>query len=94
MNFAKAIYRIRELRGLNQKEVSQKAGFSDRFIGMIERGDRSLTLATLEAVAIALNISTSCLYIIAIEEEDVSEIEYEDILHLKDKMICIIEDKK
>lgn len=45
----------RRLRsGLSQEELADKCGYHRTYIGSIERGERNITLSTLEAVAAAL----------------------------------------
>jgi transcriptional regulator with XRE-family HTH domain len=51
--------KVRELR--KQKEISQEklaelAGLHRTYIGMIERGEKNLTLLNIEKIALALNV--------------------------------------
>jgi transcriptional regulator with XRE-family HTH domain len=47
---------LRESRGLKQVEVAAATGYSQRTIGMIERGEKSPTIRTLENFATFYNV--------------------------------------
>ena len=52
--------RIRELRVANswsQEDLADKAGFHRTYIGMIERGERNLSLKNVEILANSFNLS-------------------------------------
>jgi transcriptional regulator with XRE-family HTH domain len=52
--------RVRELRkgkGLSQEELSFKADLHRTYIGMIERGEKNITLLNIEKIANALKVS-------------------------------------
>jgi len=54
--------RVREERikqGLSQEELAEKAGVHRTYIGMIERGEKNITLGNIEKIAIALEVSIS-----------------------------------
>lgn len=53
---------VRQLRvaaGLSMEQLAERAGFHRTYIGLIERGERQMTVAALEAVAQALGLSLS-----------------------------------
>ncbi len=52
----KRIRFFREQDGLTQAELAEKAGLSDNFIGLIERGVKHPTLETLNKIAEALEV--------------------------------------
>lgn len=57
--------RLRELRkaaDLTQEQLSEKAGISIDFIGMMERGIRSPSPETLEKLSEALNVDIATFY--------------------------------
>lgn len=43
-------------RGLSQEELAGKAGVHRTYIGMIERGEKNITLTNIKKVANALNL--------------------------------------
>jgi len=52
--------RVRELRnakGLTQEELAFQASLNDRYIGNIERGEKNVTLDSIEKVTKALDVS-------------------------------------
>lgn len=54
--------RIRELRvekGLSQEALAEITGFHRTYIGMIERGERNLSLSNIEVFAKAFNQTLS-----------------------------------
>ena len=55
----KRIRFFREQDGLTQAELAEKAGFSDNYIGLIERGAKHSTLETLNKIADALEVQLS-----------------------------------
>lgn len=54
--FSKRLKEERLRRNLSQETLAQKAKLSRNFIGMLERGERNVTVATLDDIARALNI--------------------------------------
>jgi transcriptional regulator with XRE-family HTH domain len=51
---AKNIARLRGAKGFSQEELAHIAGYHRTYVGMIERGERNISIATLEALAGAL----------------------------------------
>lgn len=54
--------RIRELRlaqGISQEQLAEKTGFHRTYIGMIERGERNLSLANIGTLANYFEMSVS-----------------------------------
>lgn len=67
--------RIRILRrqaGLTQSELAEKSGLSDNFIGLIERGERQLTVPTVQKFSKALGIKLGDFFI---EEEQAQSLD-------------------
>ncbi len=50
------IRQLRESKGFSQEELAVKAGLRRSYIGNIERGDRNLTVVSLNRIAMALNV--------------------------------------
>ena len=51
------IRRYRKLAGLSQEELGEKAGLHRTYIGSVERGERNITLDSLEEIANALKVA-------------------------------------
>lgn len=54
--------KVRELRKnmeISQEELSYKADLHRTYIGMIERGEKNITLINIEKIAHALNVEVS-----------------------------------
>jgi len=47
---------LRRNRGLSQEEFADQCGLHRTYVGAIERGERNITLGTLEKFARALNV--------------------------------------
>lgn len=54
--FSKKLREERLNRNLSQETLAQKAKLSRNFIGMLERGERNVTISALENIARALNM--------------------------------------
>lgn len=54
---SKNIRRLRRERGLSQEELSELCGLHRTYVGSVERGERNVTLSTLEAFSNALDVS-------------------------------------
>jgi XRE family transcriptional regulator, regulator of sulfur utilization len=50
---------LRKQRGFSQELLADKADLHRNFIGLVERGQRNVTLTTLEMLAAALRMSVS-----------------------------------
>lgn len=58
---ASSVKVLREHRGLTQKQLAQAAGLNPVYLSQIERGERTGSLATLSALAKALNVDPAML---------------------------------
>ena len=57
--FGQKIRDERLKQGLSQEELAAKAGVHRTYIGMIERGEKNITLINIEKIAKALGLSIS-----------------------------------
>ena len=55
--FGEKVREERLKRGLSQEEFAARAGVHRTYIGMIERGEKNITLLNIEKVAKALDLS-------------------------------------
>lgn len=53
--FGRHIQELRKELGISQEELAFRAGFHRTYIGMIERGERNITLSNLLRLAKGLN---------------------------------------
>jgi transcriptional regulator with XRE-family HTH domain len=57
--FGKRIRKLRAERNLSQEELSFLTGFHRTYIGMVERGERNLSLSNIGAFAKVFEVSIS-----------------------------------
>jgi transcriptional regulator with XRE-family HTH domain len=53
---------IRKHKGMTQDQLAEKAGLQDSYIGGVERGERNISLITLEKIINGLEITPSSLF--------------------------------
>lgn len=61
--FANNVRRIRLELGLSQEEVAEQAGVHRTYIGMLERGEKNVTIYNIERIADALKVEPATLLI-------------------------------
>lgn len=59
IKFGSKIKAERLKQNLSQEELAAKAGVHRTYIGMIERGEKNITLLNIEKIAKSLNMSIS-----------------------------------
>jgi transcriptional regulator with XRE-family HTH domain len=50
------VRRLRKTKGLSQEALAEECGYHRTYVGGIERRERNITIATLEALAGALGV--------------------------------------
>lgn len=58
---AENIRQFRHIHGLSQEDFADQCGLHRTYVGSVERGERNVTLSTLEVFASVLGISVSLL---------------------------------
>ena len=69
---------LRKRAGLTQEQLAEDAEISPNFIGYIERGQRAVSIKTLERIAKALNVTPRNLF--EFSEGDIDESTFEALL--------------
>jgi transcriptional regulator with XRE-family HTH domain len=59
VEFGKRVKEERSKQNLSQEEFAEMAGVHRTYIGMIERGEKNITLSNIQKIAKALNINVS-----------------------------------
>lgn len=60
--FGKRVRELREKQGYSQEELGAKAKLHRTYIGMVERGEKNITLENIEKVAKALNTPIATIF--------------------------------
>lgn len=56
LQFGKRVQETRHERQISQEKLAELAGVHRTYIGMIERGEKNITLCNIEKIARALNV--------------------------------------
>ena len=59
--FGEAVRDSRKARGLSQEGLAELADLHRTYIGMIERGEKNITIVNAEKIAVALSMNLSTL---------------------------------
>jgi Predicted transcription factor, homolog of eukaryotic MBF1 len=56
------IRRLRKERNLSQEQLAERSGLHTNYVGQVERGEKNLTLETLEKIVSGLDVSLEELF--------------------------------
>ena len=62
IEFGKKIVALRNAKGISQEELAYRCGIHRAYMGTIERGEKSVTLNTIEKIAKGLEIDLTELF--------------------------------
>jgi DNA-binding XRE family transcriptional regulator len=62
-NFGNRVRELRKLKSYSQEELGYRAGLHRTYIGMIERGEKNITLLNIQKIAKALDIEIYKLFL-------------------------------
>jgi transcriptional regulator with XRE-family HTH domain len=62
LEFGKRLRKLRREKGYSQEKLAEIASLHRNYIGMIERGERNVTLLKIKKIARALNIEIKDLF--------------------------------
>lgn len=54
---ASNVRQLRQRQGISQEELAARSGLHRTYVGSVERGERNVTLSSLEALAAALGVA-------------------------------------
>lgn len=57
IKFGKRVIELRKTKGITQEELAYRCDIQRSYMGVIERGEKSVTLNTIEKIAAGLEIS-------------------------------------
>lgn len=61
--FASNVRRLRTERGMSQEQLAEAAGVHRTYVGMLERGEKNVTIYNIERIAKALAVDPSVLLV-------------------------------
>lgn len=85
------ISRVRKLRGLTQEQLGEMVGQPQSYISGIERGEKNLSLETLEKISTSLGVDPDRLLIIYQRETSKLQAEKDAIV---DTIVDLLRDRK
>lgn len=59
--FANNVKKLRAAKGISQEELAERAGVHRTYVGMLERGEKNVTIYNIERIADALGVKPSSL---------------------------------
>ena len=62
LHFGSNVKKARLEKGLSQEKLAELSSLHRTYIGMIERGERSISLRNIQVIANALDVSVSFLF--------------------------------
>ncbi len=62
LNFGKRIKQLRDERGISQERLGELAKVHRTYVGMIERGEKNITLTNIDKFAKALRVKIQDLF--------------------------------
>ena len=57
IKFGKRVIELRKIKGITQEELAYRCDIQRSYMGVIERGEKSVNLNTIEKIATGLEIS-------------------------------------
>jgi transcriptional regulator with XRE-family HTH domain len=60
--FGKNVRKIRIIKGLSQKQLGAKSSLNHNYIGAVERGERNLSLKSIQKIAQGLDVEIYTLF--------------------------------
>ena len=62
MNFNEKLINLRKSKGLSQEELGFQSNLHRTYIGMIERGEKNITLENIEKLSKGLDVSMKLIF--------------------------------
>jgi transcriptional regulator with XRE-family HTH domain len=61
-HFGKRVKDLRQAKGISQEELAELSGFHRNYIGMLERGERNISLKNIVVIAKTFKMSVKDLF--------------------------------
>lgn len=72
MKVGRAIKKWRNIKGINQVQLAQKAGITQSYLSLVEQDKKTPTLKTINSICDAFEIPTPVLMLMAIDKEELT----------------------
>lgn len=93
VDLGRRIMQLRKKQKLTQKELSERAGVSLSFMGLIERGERKASLETIVSIANELGVGLNYLFAASLKNVS-SEMKPELTLTQRQKLSSLVDEIK
>jgi transcriptional regulator with XRE-family HTH domain len=90
MNYGKAIRIARSIADISQAKLAVRSGLDRSYLSLIEGGDRTPTIKTLQSISQALEIPFHLLTLLATEKEDAKQIGEEQVTGLAKQLTHLL----
>lgn len=87
MNYARAIRIIRSAHNLSQQKLARKLSLDPSYISLLEKGQRSPTIKTLEKISRKLMIPPHLITLLASDEKDLRNISKNEASYIGKKLL-------
>ena len=75
-----AIKRVREYRGIKQKDLASSLDITQNYLSLVENGHRGISFPLMEELAKKLDFPYSFLYTLGTDKKKINEPEYRGII--------------
>lgn len=90
MNYGRAIRMARAARALSQQEVAARAGMTNSYLSLIEKGHRVPSIEKLEALAQALSVPLPVITLLAADEQDLQGIDHDTAAEMSELLLKLV----
>lgn len=90
MQYAKAIKRLRRVRGLSQSELAQRIGKTPGYISKLEIGDRVPATEVIEDICGALGVPYYLFALLASSDEEINNLPAKETHLLAENLLQVL----
>jgi transcriptional regulator with XRE-family HTH domain len=90
MNYAKAIKRLRRVRGLSQADLAQAIGKTPGYISKLEIGDRVPATEVIETICKELDVPYYLFALLASDDDNISNLPAKETQILAENLLKVL----